>query len=744
MTTQPQLWGGLEYTVNRVHDRWGDQVRESGHHDRLDDLDRIAELGLKAVRYPLLWERVSPDHPDESDWSWTDERLDRLRQLDIAVIAGLVHHGSGPHYTSLTDEGFATGLARHAAAAAARYPWIRDWTPVNEPLTTARFSTLYGLWYPHQRSESAFWLALLNQVDATRLAMREIRRFIPDARLIQTDDLGRTYATATLREQAGFDNVRRWAAWDLLCGTLTPDHVLWDRICGFGLEQRLRVISEDPCPPGVVGINHYLTSDRFLDHRLHRYPPHTHGGSEMQLYADVEAVRVLEPSSQGLEGALREAWERYRLPLAITEVHNGCTREEQMRWIAQAWDIARRLCAEGIPVEAMTIWSLMGSKGWNTLLTAPGAYEPGTWDVSSGRPRPTALLPLVKALANEGEPAPLAKGAGWWQRPVRMVHPPVARPAPMARHLAGARLPSPERPLLICGATGTLGQAMGRACLLRNIPHRLTARRDLDLSNPVMIEDVIDAIRPWAVINATGWVRVDEAEGAGEDCMRINADGAITLAAACDRRNIPTLSFSSDLVFDGLKGSAYDESDAVAPRNIYGRSKAQMEEAIGRLSGCHLVVRTAAFFSPDDEFNFAVAVLRSLARSQSFAAASDLIVTPTYVPHLVSIALDLLIDGESGIWHLANDEALSWAEFARRIALACGQDATLIRAVTHKSFGWAAERPANAALISHRGAPLPPLSAALGHFAAHLRRDWILPAESARPHRSREAADELC
>ena len=61
---------------------------------------------------------------------------------------GLVHHGSGPAGTDLLDEGFAEGLARFARAVAERFPWVEDWTPVNEPLTTARFSALYGHWYP--------------------------------------------------------------------------------------------------------------------------------------------------------------------------------------------------------------------------------------------------------------------------------------------------------------------------------------------------------------------------------------------------------------------------------------------------------------------------------------------------------------------------------------------------------------------------------------------------------------------
>ncbi|HEX7743462.1 MAG TPA: family 1 glycosylhydrolase, partial [Sphingobium sp.] len=589
----PQLWGGVECTVNRVGDLYRDQVKLSGHEHRLDDLERFSELGISALRYPVLWERISPDSPDLCQWEWTDERLPRLRDLGVNVIAGLIHHGSGPRYTSLIDDGFASGLARHAANVARRYPWITDWTPVNEPVTTARFAALYGHWHPHLKSERAFWIALLNQIDATRLAMRAIRQVVPAARLIQTDDLGRTYATATLREQAWFDNQRRWAGWDMLCGRMTPDHPCWRRIAEQGLEDRLRAMLDDPYPPDVIGINHYLTSDRFLDHRLQRYPRQSHGGSDTQAFADVEAVRVLDPPSQGLEGALREAWGRYRIPLAVTEVQNGCTREEQLRWTAQAWDTAVRMNEQGVPVRAVTIWSLLGNSGWNTLLTRRGTYEAGAWDVSSGSPRPTAMVALAKALSGGAGRHQLTTGAGWWQRPVRIAHPPVARPAPIREHAAAPRDMS-ARPLLICGATGTLGQAMAGACALRNIPFILTKRSELDLADIRGIENALDRLQPWAVVNAAGWVRVDEAEAAQAPCLLANAHGAVALAAACDRRDLPTLSFSSDLVFDGRKGAPYVETDAVGPCNIYGRSKAEMEAGMARLEGRHLLIRTAA------------------------------------------------------------------------------------------------------------------------------------------------------
>ena len=113
-----QLWGGVECTVNRVADAYFTQLDRSGHVDREDDLDRFAALGIRAIRYPVLWERTAPDGLDSADWHFADQRLPALRRLGISPIVGLVHHGSGPQHTHLLDPGFATGLAEFAGAVA--------------------------------------------------------------------------------------------------------------------------------------------------------------------------------------------------------------------------------------------------------------------------------------------------------------------------------------------------------------------------------------------------------------------------------------------------------------------------------------------------------------------------------------------------------------------------------------------------------------------------------------------------
>ncbi|HEY0435556.1 MAG TPA: NAD(P)-dependent oxidoreductase, partial [Phenylobacterium sp.] len=287
------------------------------------------------------------------------------------------------------------------------------------------------------------------------------------------------------------------------------------------------------------------------------------------------------------------------------------------------------------------------------------------------------------------------------------------------------------RPLLITGGTGTLGQALAHACEARGIPYRLTRRQDMALDDGAAIARCLDAIHAWGVINAAGWVRVDDAEAEREACFAANAAGAVRLAEACSARGLAYVTFSSDLVFDGRTNTPYVESAAPAPLCVYGASKAQAEAGVLAASEQALVVRTAAFFSPYDSYNFAAHVARTLQAGHSLEAADDLVISPTYVPDLVEATLDLMIDGETGIRHLANEGAVSWAEFARLIAEALSLDAQRVRPVHAASFGWPAQRPPFAALGTERGQVLPPLEDALARYAARFRDLGLLQPASA-------------
>ena len=727
--TAIELWGGHECTVNRVGDRFVDQTKLTGHCERIDDLDRFAALGITALRYPVLWERISPSDPATRDWRWTDERLNRIRALGMRPIVGLIHHGSGPRYTSLVAENFVRLFAGHAAATAERYPWIDDWTPVNEPLTTARFATLYGHWYPHARDDRAFWTAMFNQVEATRDAMRAIRRVNPKARLVQTEDMGQTWSTLALKEVAEFYNDRRWLTFDMLAGRLSgPAHPLWHKLAALGFADRARALADDPCPADIIGINHYATSDRFLDHRAWRY----RDADPRAPFQDLSAVRVLDPAPPGVGHMLELAWSRYATPLAITESHLGCTRDEQMRWLWESWRTSLTLRDRGVDVRAITAWALLGNVGWNSLLTAGvGEYEPGIIDLRRGRAAETGATRMLRAIGGDGraqawiEAHPVMAGSGWWRRDIRLEHPPHRW-----KEVDVTTRTTPAQPILITGATGTLGRAFAGACDLRGLAHVLTDRRTLPIEDADAVGAVLDRLRPWAVINTAGYVRVDDAEDDADACMRANADGPAVLAAACAARGIHFTTFSSDLVFDGAKGDPYVEHDLPAPLGVYGRSKADAEGRVGSAAPDALVVRTSAFFSPYDEHNFAWAVERSLRAGRPVAMSDAHIVTATYVPDLVRVVLDLVIDGEHGLWHLSSPGPATWYELARAVAVALDLDPGLIRRADAAELGWRAARPANVPLTSERGVLLPPFADALRRHVA-VRRDAKQPRVAA-------------
>jgi len=715
----PEIWGGIECTINRVKKEFLDQLDYSGHYNRDTDINDIADLGIQKIRYPILWEKHQPEKNTVINWDWSHKRLSQIKDKGIDVIAGLVHHGSGPAFTNLADPQFPYLLAQYARNVAEQFPWINYYTPVNEPLTTARFSGLYGLWYPHQRNTRGFVRMLLNELKGTVLAMQEIKKVNPAAQLVQTEDLGKIYSTPKLQYQARFENERRWLTYDILCGKFNDKHKLWKHFKRLMVtDEDLKFFLDNPCPPDIFGFNHYLTSERYLDERLHLYPQHTHGGNGRHRYADVEAVRVEVEEETGIEVLLKEAWSRYGRPMAVTEVHLHCHREEQLRWFKQVWESGQKLRTEGIDLKAITTWAMLGSFGWNKLLTQPnGDYEPGAFDLRGGKLRPTALARFIKEATQTNECRhPLSMEKGWWQRSSRILYAPVIKELRMHASNENA-------PLLIIGRNGTLGKAFAKVCDERCISYKLLSRQDCDISDIKQIEGIIEHFKPWAIINAAGYVRVDDAEKDVEACFRDNTAGPLNLAIACNKWGVQLVNFSTDLVFDGLKNSPYIESDVTNPLNVYGQSKAQSEALIQKEAPSSLIIRTSAFFGPWDEHNFAHHVRRSLQQDEVMLVAKDVCISPTYVPDLAHNTLDVLIDKETGIWHMANQGSITWADLAFTIADGLDLDRSLIHVVDSDELGYAAKRPIYSALGSERGHLLPTLDNALGRYLLEEKKE---------------------
>jgi dTDP-4-dehydrorhamnose reductase len=346
---------------------------------------------------------------------------------------------------------------------------------------------------------------------------------------------------------------------------------------------------------------------------------------------------------------------------------------------------------------------MFGAVDWRSLLTRrDGIYDVGAFDTRGDTPRPTLVAKAASALGRGDKfDHPVLDLPGWWRRPGRCHG--RRRFEMLPRNLGNAR------PLLITGATGTLGQAFSKICAHRGLAHVLTTRADMDITDEASIAAAIERFKPWAVINTAGFVRTWEAAEKAEECFRINATGAELLARACKLAGIPLVTFSTDLVFDGKLGRSYVEPDPTAPACEYGRSKAEAEERLMAVEADTLIVRTSAFFGPWDRHNFLFNTIERLKRGEEVVASDRNIVSPTYVPDLVQASLDLLLDEERGIWHLTNQGAVSWSDFAREIADMAKLDGRRIRTDENSEA-------ADTSLTSSRGLLLRPLDQALGDF----------------------------
>ena len=722
-----ELWGGVECTVNRVGDHFFDQMERNGHAWRDNDLERFASLGLRALRYPILWERLAPDQARVNNWSWADRRLNRLRELGIRPIVGLVHHGSGPRRTHLLDPGFAEGLADFARQVAGRYPWIEHYTPVNEPLTTARFSALYGHWYPHAHDSRSFARAFLNQCRAVALSMQAIRAVNPAARLVQTEDLGKVFSTPALTDRAEFENQRRWLTFDLLGGHLGETHALWNDLCAAEIApDELRWFLEHPCPPDLLGINYYITSERFLDERMERHPAYSHGPD----YADMPAVRVNAAGVSGLGRLLREAWERYGLPLAVTEAQLNCTRDEQMRWFVEIWRDALALRErEGVDVRAVTLWALLGAFNWTNLLTRddPTSYEPGAFDLRGPVPRPTALAALARTLARDGQvDHPVLQTPGWWKRPERFV----GEPTVAHQTMPAAVRPAEERrgmaPLLITSTRGTLAHAFSVICRERALSAHFLSHPEQESMSLAVARALLDRVRPWAVVHAPDVPAAERMRDDPRRCQHEHVEMPCVWAQACAERGLPLLIFSSSQVFDAQASTVHDEHTTTGPTGVYGHSQLEGEKHVLSEWPTALVIRTDILFGPWHDGDVVLQALRASQGAKAIRLPADQVFTLTYLPDLVHACLDLLLDQENGVWHLSNAGTLDRTTFRTCAAEIMGtREAAYETPLFQGDF--MNSKPARcSALISCRGDFLPDWQSAVRHLA-HLKFPLLKP-----------------
>lgn len=679
-----ELWAAAACTVQRVGDRWFDQVRRTGHHDRADDIERFAALGVQRVRFPVLWPRVMQGDVGSPDWRWHDTRLTRIRELGLSAIVDLVD-GSAPF--DVADPEFAQRFAAYARAVARRYPWIEDWTPIHGAFTCARRGLLGSDAHPQVRDAGAGLHRVVHAMSATIAAMRAIREVVPHARFVLTENIGRVSSTPALAEHRRFANEARWLAIDLACGRVDREHPLHDQLDRLGAPAALLdAMVEEPCPPDVIGIDYDLGSDRFIDDRVEHYPAHAWTGDGSRAFADVEAVR--SGTIAGHRTVLEDVWRRYERPLALTRVHLGGTREAQMRWLFDAWCAAAQAREAGLDVRGVTVSAVFGEVHRAGSIDGD-RYEPGAYDVRSREPRATAVAGLARELAAGITPAhPLLASPGFWR--ARDEGDDACKP----------------RPLLITG-TGKLAERFVERCARRGIATARAARLER-------------GFEPAAALPGDPWAVVAIPDGPAP-LRRGQTDGVpslLALARTCEHHSIPLLTVSSDTVFDGAAHRPYVESDPAQPVTVAGRTWRRLERRIQAVAPSALIVRVGPLLDPQDPHDPLARILGALAEGSRVRVPDDEIVSPSLVPELVDAALDLLIDGMQGLWHATNTGAISLFQLARAAAVRAGISTSALEpgASLHP---WGAEvGPGMRALASERAATMSAIDVALAAYVA--------------------------
>ena len=229
--------------------------------------------------------------------------------------------------------------------------------------------------------------------------------------------------------------------------------------------------------------------------------------------------------------------------------------------------------------------------------------------------------------------------------------------------------------ILLIGNTGQLGFELERTLAGLGTVIGLDFPT-LDLSQPAQAAAQVMALQPQVIVNAAAYTAVDQAEAEPEIAQAVNAEAPGALAEAARRLGAVLVHYSTDYVFDGLKGAPYVESDLPHPLGVYGQSKLDGEQAIRQAGGAYLIFRTAWVYSLRHG-SFVSKVLRWSREQETLRLVDDQVSNPTWSRALAEVSAQALARGlpdlagwvqeRSGLYHLAGSGYVSRLEWGMEI-----------------------------------------------------------------------------
>ena len=379
-----------------------DQLAECRHYECWrEDLGLVRELGLKVLRYGLPYHRVHLG-PGKFDWEFADQAMAEIQRLGITPVHDLLHFGVPDWVGNFQNPELPVHFADYADAVAARYPWVRYYTPVNEIYVTARMSAKDGAWNEQLTSDRALVTAMKHATAASILATHRIAARRPDCVIVQSESAEFTHEARSEPSPAvRLQNKQRFIPLDLLYAH-APDADVCIYLMDNGLTRAEYDWFMKGEPPGyqVMGNDYY-------------------GRNETIVLPD--GARIMAEDVMGWHLITKAYYERYKKPVMHTET-NVFDPDEAPTWLWKQWVNVLRMRADGVPVLGFTWYSLTDQVDWDTgLRERNGRVNPcGLYDLAR-RPRPVAaayrallrefgritIVPHAEMFTTTGEPAML-------------------------------------------------------------------------------------------------------------------------------------------------------------------------------------------------------------------------------------------------------------------------------------------------------------------------------------------------
>jgi dTDP-4-dehydrorhamnose reductase len=248
--------------------------------------------------------------------------------------------------------------------------------------------------------------------------------------------------------------------------------------------------------------------------------------------------------------------------------------------------------------------------------------------------------------------------------------------------------------VLVTGAGGQVGREVVAALSGHDVI--AADHATLDVVDRDAVLQAVTTAAPDAVVHCAAWTAVDACEGDPTRAFAVNALGTRNVMEGARRVDAYLIALSTDYVFDGTKSEPYVEWDGTSPRSAYGRSKLGAEQEVD--PGC-AVVRTS-WVCGRHGANMVKTVLRLAGEHDTLSFVDDQRGHPTFADDLARALRRLVVARLPGTFHVTNQGAVSWYEFAREVLDAAGADPARVHPVATADLQpqRPAPRPANSVL----------------------------------------------